>query len=115
MCCQMPHGDLLFEPGTILHIGYQRQLDHVVIRDAVHQARTEGLAEALKDLSEAGQVLVGYVTFDEESMPEGPLCLTAGEVYLTIASCRGLDAETCYSRRPRWSSAGGRERASAGV
>ena len=52
--CGVPHGDTLLEHVPILHIGSQPQLEPMVGRDEVSQARTEGLA---RELSQAGEVL----------------------------------------------------------
>ena len=74
MCGEVPNGDPLLEHVPILHIDSQPHLEPVVFRDEVPQARTTGLAQAVEELREAGDVFVWSVALDEESMPEGTLC-----------------------------------------
>ena len=46
MSAEVTQSDPLFEHMGVLHIESQPQLDPIVIRDEISQARTEGLAQA---------------------------------------------------------------------
>ena len=69
----------------IMPIDSQTQLDQVVFRNEVPNARTEGLAQAVEEFSDSGDVFILCVALAEECMSEGPLCLPAGEDDLAIA------------------------------
>ena len=58
MCGEVPHGDPLLEHVPVLHIDSQPQLEPMVFRDEVQQARTKGLTQSVEELSEAGDVCV---------------------------------------------------------
>ena len=79
LCGEMANGAALIEHVPILHIESQPQIEPVVLRDEVRQARTEGLAQAFEQLSEGGGVFVRRVPLDEQCMTEGPMCLPKGE------------------------------------
>ena len=95
---EVPHGDPRLEYGSILHIESQSQLEPMVFRDELYQARTEGLAQAIEALCEAGDVFVLCLTLDEGCMSERPLCVTSGEGDLTIVACRLSWARRCQLR-----------------
>ena len=67
---QVAHCDPLMEHAPILHIDTQPQLEPVVFRNEVPQARTEGLAQVLDELGEADHMIVGCVALDEVCMAE---------------------------------------------
>ena len=96
--CEVAGGDALLENMPVLLIDAQLQLEPVVFHDEVPQARTEGLAQAVEELSEAGDVFVGCVALDEECMYEGPLCLPAGEGDLAIAGSHLSCGRRCQLR-----------------
>ena len=79
MCGEMPNGDPLLKHVTILHIDSQPQPEPMVFRDEVSQARTEGLTQAVQELSEAGDVCVWGVALYKQSLTEGPLCVSTRE------------------------------------
>ena len=54
----VPQGDALLEHDPLLHIDTKLQLEAMVFRDEVPLARTEGLAEALEELSEPGHISI---------------------------------------------------------
>ena len=57
----------------------------MVFREEVPLARKEGLAEAVEEVSEAGDVLVWGVALEEECMSEGRMCLPTVQGDLAIA------------------------------
>ena len=59
---------------TVQHIDSQPQLQTIVFREEVSQARTGGISQAIEELSEAGNVFVWWLSLDEECMSECPLC-----------------------------------------
>ena len=85
VCGEMPEGDPLLEHMPILHIDYPPQLERVDFGDEVPQARTEGLAESVEELSEAGDVFLLGVALDEECISDGPMCQPIGQGDLAFA------------------------------
>ena len=53
-----------------------------------NQVRTEELSQAIKELSEAGEVCVWCVALDEEGMPKRQLRVTTGKGDMYIAGSR---------------------------
>ena len=87
MSGDVPNGDGLREPVPILHIDSQPQLEPMVFSDDVPQARIQGLAEALEDLSE--ELRDRWVCSARREVHVGRPAVSAhGEGDLTIASSR---------------------------
>ena len=64
VCGEVPHGDPLLEHVPVLHIYSQPDLEPVVFRDEVPQARTKGLTQSVEELSEAADVCVWGVALN---------------------------------------------------
>ena len=56
-----------------------------MFRDEVSKAPTEGLAQAVEELNEAGDVCVWCVALNQQSLTERPLCVSTREGDLVIA------------------------------
>ena len=56
--CEVSNGNRLIEHAPVLYMDAQPQLEPVVFRDVVPQARTEGHSQAVVELSEAGDVFL---------------------------------------------------------
>ena len=56
MCIEVPIRDSHIDHVLILHIHSQPQHELMVFRDDVSHARTNGIAQAVEELNEAGDV-----------------------------------------------------------
>ena len=96
VCPEVPDGDALLEHVPVLPYQAQPEHEQVVFRDVVPQDRTEGLVEAVEELSEAGDVFGSGVALDEVCMSEGPLCLPAGDGDLAIPGSHLCSWRRCH-------------------